>query len=91
MKHEKSSFTLCKLCYVKHKHDMDPNSNLNYRRKIGPLCVWKRGKFFKDNEQEWNAFIPWLRGNINICNCHEKITNSKKYGIFWKGGKFQIE
>ena len=20
------------------KHDMDPNSNINYRRKIGPLC-----------------------------------------------------
>ena len=25
--------------YVKYKHDMDPNSNINYRRKIPPLLV----------------------------------------------------
>ena len=25
--------------YVKYKHDMDPNSNINYRRKIPPLAL----------------------------------------------------
>jgi hypothetical protein len=37
MKHEKSSFTLHVLIHV-IKHDMDPNSNVNYCRKIGPLA-----------------------------------------------------
>ena len=31
------NFYPLQVCYVKYKHDMDPNSNINYRRKIGPL------------------------------------------------------
>ena len=33
---KESTFNLCKfgMLIVKYKHDMDPNSNINYRRKI---------------------------------------------------------
>ena len=63
---EKSSLTIRKLCYVKHKHDhnmgffswiksyvlihvikhdMDADSNVNYRRKIGPWTKHKKGLY----------------------------------------------
>ena len=38
MKHEIIKFYPLQFWYVKHKHDMDPNSNINYRRKIPPVC-----------------------------------------------------
>ena len=38
MKHEIIKFYHLKIWYVKHKHDMDPNSNINYSRKIAPVA-----------------------------------------------------
>ena len=84
MKHEKSSFTLCKLCYVKHKHksehgifswiksyvlihvikhDMDPNSNVNYRRKIGTLSTSK------------------IARRVNTCSKNEVMNYSNSFHI----------
>ena len=42
MKHEKIKFQPLQVWYVMIqviKHDMDPNSNINYRRKIPPMLV----------------------------------------------------
>ena len=60
MKHEIIKFYPLQVWYVKHKHesyvmihvikhDMDPNSNINYRRKIPPLpstCAVHTTTFF---------------------------------------------
>ena len=51
MKHEIIKFYPLQVCYVKHKHesyvmilvikhDMDPNSNINCSRKIGPMLIY---------------------------------------------------
>ena len=34
------------------KHNIDPNSNLNYRRKIGPVCYPLGVKRWKTTEVE---------------------------------------
>ena len=48
MKHEIIKFYPLQVWYVKHKHesqhDMDPNSNINYRRKIRPMTVQRAQK-----------------------------------------------
>ena len=40
MKHEIIKFYPLQVCYLKHKHDMDPNMDLNYSRKIGPWFAY---------------------------------------------------
>ena len=53
MKHEIIKFYPLQVCYVKHKHDMDHSSNLNFRRKIGPVqeayfgCIGGYSKGFR--------------------------------------------
>ena len=50
MKHEIIKFCPLQVCYVKQqymisiKHDMDPNMDLNYSRKIGPTNEQKKRK-----------------------------------------------
>ena len=40
MKHEIIKFYPLQVWYVKPKHDTDPNSNINYRRKIPHSLRW---------------------------------------------------
>ena len=69
MKHEIINFYPLQVCYVKYKHesyvmihvikqDMDPNSNVNYRRKIGPMtgnCTIFILFHFRKTEKEFHA------------------------------------
>ena len=49
-----STFNLCKFGMIHViKHDMDPNSNINYRRKIGPV-IGLTGSFNPGIKNIWD-------------------------------------
>ena len=71
MKHEIIKFYPLQVWYVYHKHEIDPNSNVNYSRKIGPMtdyhCRFHRWLHIVNTKMK---LLPGFQNKVELLTMH---------------------